>query len=325
MNDKCLFLAPPSNIRGAFSDEQIGGVPVRSEAEILASPLPETEVVFSTWGMPAFDEETIARLFPRLKFIFYAAGTVQKFARPFLRCGVRICSAWAANAVPVAEFAAAQIVLANKGYFQMHQLYRESRAAVEAYANTFAYGNYGSKVGLLGAGMIGKLVIGLLKPYRIEVLIYDPFVSGETAAHLGVRKAEMTEIFETCQTVSNHLPNKEEIRGILDYSLFSRMKPNATFINTGRAAQVVKADLLRAMREEPGRTALLDVTDPEEPLQPDSDYWDYPNVLQSPHRAGSMTGEVRRMGQYMMDEYERWCRNEKLLYEVTMEMLATMA
>ncbi|MFR1477023.1 MAG: NAD(P)-dependent oxidoreductase [Hydrogeniiclostridium mannosilyticum] len=69
------------------------------------------------------------------------------------------------------------------------------------------------------------------------------------------------------QTISNHLANNPQTAGMLNYGLFRRMKPNATFINTGRGAQVVEADLVRA-EEEPGRTALLDVTDPVEPVDP---------------------------------------------------------
>ena len=74
----------------------------------------DTEVIFSTWGMPKFTEEELAEYLPSLKAVFYAAGTVQAFARPFLSRGVRIFSAWAANAVPVAEYTVAQIILANK-------------------------------------------------------------------------------------------------------------------------------------------------------------------------------------------------------------------
>ena len=62
----------------------------------------DAELLFSTWGMPAFTQEEIGRLFPRLRAVFYAAGSVQGFARPFLERGVAVYSAWAANAVPVA-------------------------------------------------------------------------------------------------------------------------------------------------------------------------------------------------------------------------------
>jgi len=322
----CLFLNNHKpNIYRAFTEAQVGDIPIRTLAEIRENPMPEVEYIFSTWGFPEMTEVEIETLFPKLKAVLYAAGSVQAFARPFLARGVRVFSAWAANAIPVAEFAAAQIVLANKGYFQAHEHYRRGHAESIAYCESFAEGNYGGKVGLLGAGMIGRHVIHLLAPYEVEIWLYDPFVSEEQAAALGVVKKSLEAVFEQCRTVSNHMANKPETRNILDYALFSSMLPNATFINTGRGAQVVKADLLRAMAECPGRTALLDVTDPEEPVAADSDYWKHPNVFLTPHRAGSMVNEVRRMGQFMLEEYARMLAGEAVRYEVTAEMLTAMA
>ena len=79
----------------------------------------EAEFAFSTWGMPAFTTEEIREYFPSLRALFYGAGTVKNFARPFLEAGVRIFSAWGANAVPVVEYTVSQIILANKGFFRI--------------------------------------------------------------------------------------------------------------------------------------------------------------------------------------------------------------
>ena len=78
----------------------------------------DTEIVFSTWYMPTFSEEEIKKIFPSLRVVFYAAGTVKYFAEPFLNNGVRVFSSAKANGISVAEFVTAQIILANKGYFQ---------------------------------------------------------------------------------------------------------------------------------------------------------------------------------------------------------------
>lgn len=77
---------------------------------------------------------------------------------------------------------------------------------------------------------------------------------------------------------------------------------NATFLNTGRGAQVVEADLIRALTEEPARTAVLDVTWPEPPL-PESPLWSLQNVFLTPHIAGSMQRETARMGAFMEREF----------------------
>jgi len=259
-----------------------------------------------------------------LKCVFYGAGTVQSFARPFLNCGVKVFSAWAANAVPVAEFTVAQIILANKGYFLTNRLYHaEGRRSASA-AFKKCNGNYGETVGIIGAGMIGKLVIQMLKQYNVKVIVFDPFLSDEKADELGVEKCELGELFARAFVVSNHLANNEQTKGMLHYDHFCRMRENAVFINTGRGAQVVEDDLVRVLRERPDLTALLDVTYPEPPAD-DHPFYTLPNCLLTPHIAGSAGDEVARMGKYMLDECQTYLAGEPCKYEVSLKMLETMA
>jgi phosphoglycerate dehydrogenase-like enzyme len=283
----------------------------------------EAEFAFATWGMPRFIQEEVKEFFPNLKIIFYGAGSVQAFARPFLHSGVRITSASWANAVPVAEYSLAQILLANKGFYLNTRLAQQDTEAARRVAAGFP-GNYNVKVGLLGAGAIGSLVIGLLKPFQFEVLVFDPFLAEERAAQLGVKKTSLAEIFASCQTISNHLANLPATQGILNKEHFSLMLDNATFINTGRGAQVVEEDLVAALREKPLRSAVLDVTWPEPPLA-DSPLRQLENVFLTTHIAGSSGQEVERMASYMVDELKRHLAGQKLFYEVTIEMLATQA
>ena len=111
---------------------------------------------------------------------------------------------------------------------------------------------------------------------------------------------------------------------MLRYEHFSKMKKNAVFINTGRGAQVAEEDLAQALREEPDRTALLDVTWPEPP-EGDSPLLALPNCILSPHIAGSINNEVARMGAYMAEEYEAFSGGRPCRYQVTLDMLETMA
>ncbi len=283
--------------------------------------IPDVECIFSTWGMPVFTEEEIRKFFPSLSVVFYGAGSVQAFARPFLNCGISVVSAWMANSVPVQEYTVAQILLANKGFFGCLNLYKRtsSRAAVSPFP-----GNYDTPVGLLGLGAIGKGVAERLKSHRLQVLAYDPFCSAEKAAALGVCLAPLETIFQECQVISNHIANRPETENMLTYRLFSLLKENAVFINTGRGAQVVEEDLVRALREEPSRVAVLDVTR-EEPPQKGSPLYEMDNVFLTPHIAGSLGHECLRMGEYMAEEAGRYLKGEPLRYSVTMEMLATMA
>lgn len=316
---KTIYLCENAqNIRNVFGTDG----PVYTKAQVLAdSRFRETEVIFSTWGMPAFTEEEIQASLPSLKAVFYGAGTVQQFARPFLNCGVRVFSAWAANAVPVAEYTAAQILLANKGFFAT--MGYTDRAAAKKEIAHFP-GNYGVKVGIIGAGMIGRLVIGKLKEYCLEVLVFDPFLPEDKAKALGVTKVSLETLFAQCQVVSNHLANNEQTKGMLKGVHFASMLPYATFLNTGRGAQVVEQELVQVLIARPDLTAILDVTFPEPPVE-GSPLYTLPNCILTPHIAGSLGNEVRRMGAYMMAEYDNFRQNKPCQYEVTPEMLKTMA
>ena len=282
------------------------------------------EFIFSTWGMPTFTEEEIKRCFPNLKCVFYGAGTVQKFARPFLNCNVKVFSAWAANAVPVAEYTASQIVLANKGFFTTSRLYKKGNIQKARQVMGLVKGNYGETVGIIGAGMIGKLVIKLLKNYNLNVIVYDPFLSDENAKILGVEKCELEKVFSRAFVISNHLANNEQTQKILNYNLFSKMRENAVFINTGRGAQVNEEDLSKILAEREDLTALLDVTIVE-PLNEDHKFYSLENCIITPHIAGSLGNEVARMGEIIASEFELYKSGKPCLYEVNLKMLETMA
>ena len=172
--------------------------------------------------------------------------------------------------------------------------------------------------------MIGKGVIRRLRDIQLAVLVFDPFLGDAEAAALGVEKVPLDTLFARCNVVSNHLANNAETKGMLDYALFAKLPQGATFINTGRGAQVVEADLCRILRERPDLTAILDVTAPEPPAA-DSPFYSLDNCILTPHIAGSSGNEVHRMAAYMADEFARYMAGEPTLYGVDEAMLERMA
>ncbi|MBQ6898747.1 MAG: hydroxyacid dehydrogenase [Clostridia bacterium] len=285
--------------------------------------LSDCEIVFATWGMPVFSEEEIREYFPALRAVFYSAGTVQYFARPFLSLGIKVFSAFAANAVPVAEYTFAQISLASKGFFQSAKNYRALLPRSFAFAN-LSPGNFKCRVGLAGLGAIGQAVAEKLQALDVEVYAYDPFVSEERAKALGVTLCSLEELFSKCDVISNHLANKKELENIFNYSLFRRMKKHSTFINTGRGAQVAEYSLALSLLLHPSRTFVGDVIKREYFPYINPLFWCH-NAVLTPHIAGSTGNEPQRMAYYMMTELEHFLSDGDTQYEITAEMLERMA
>lgn len=285
--------------------------------------LKDCEIAFSTWGMPQFTKDEIKKYLPSLKAVFYAAGTVQYFARPFLESGIKVFSAFAANAVPVAEFTFAQISLASKGFFQSAKYYRTLPVYSHHHANA-SPGNFGCKVGLVGLGAIGQMVAERLAELDVEVYAYDPFVSEDRARELNVKLIDLEALFSECDIISNHLANKPELENVFNAALFRRMKKRATFINTGRGAQIAEFSLALHLLLHPSQTFIADVIKNELFPYACPLFW-CPNAVLTPHIAGSTGNEPQRMAYYMMEEMEKLVSGEATSYEVTLEGLERMA
>ena len=105
----------------------------------------------------------------------------------------------------------------------------------------------------------------------------------------------------------------------------AQMRPYSAFINTGRGAQVVEAELVRALTERPDITAVLDVTWPE-PAEYSHPFYSLPNCVLTPHIAGSVhPSDQVRMVEYMIEEYENCVKGLPRRFQITEKMLETLA
>lgn len=297
-----------------------------SNLEAYQDQLKDVEIVLGTWEMPVFSIEEIRTFFPALKLVLYAAGSVQRFARPYLELGILVVNTSSVMAIPVAQFSLSLIIQLSKGFFLAEEYYKKEGFQVGRDITTHHFpGLYdGTPIGILGAGNIGRALIGYLKPFDVSILVFDPFLSDEDAITLGVKKASLEEIFTTCQVISNHIANNPQTVGMLNYSLFSRMKKNAAFINTGRGAQVVEDDLVRAIQDEPLRFAVLDVTT-DEPYPLDGPLRTCKNIFMVPHITGYAASEVHCQSDYVIEQLDNYLNHRELGNVVTLAMLKTMA
>ncbi|MBT2444457.1 hydroxyacid dehydrogenase [Streptomyces sp. ISL-36] len=279
------------------------------------------DVLLTGWGAPVLDAGLLARA-PRLSAVLVAAGSVRHLTTPdFWARGIPVVSAAAANAVPVAEFSLAQILLGLK---QVHRLTREVAVSRSFPRDPRVPGGYGSRVGLLGLGQIGRLVAERLRHFDVEVLACDPVTGPDAARELGVRLTGIEELFTSCDVVSVHAPLLPETEGLVGERLVSLLPEGATLINTARGAVLAEPEVIGVLRDRPDLTAVLDVTWPEPP-EPRSPLFTLPNVLLTPHLAGAMGRERARLGELVRDELHRLVRGEPLRHAVEPAQASTRA
>jgi phosphoglycerate dehydrogenase-like enzyme len=282
--------------------------------------LEAAQVILSSWGMPPVDEKFLAAA-PNLRAIFYGAGSIRGFATPALWAReVVVCSAAAMNAVPVAEYIVATVLLSLKRFWEHARLVR----AQKKWTRLPVPGAYRSTVGLVSLGQIGKLVLERLRTFEVRLLVYSTSLTPAAAAKLGVEVAPLAEVFRQADVISLHTPALPETEGMITGAHLAAMKPGATFINTARGAVVREAEMIAVLQRRPDITAILDVTHPEPPA-PSSPLYTLPNVVLTPHIAGSMDLECRRMGQGMADELKRYLAGQPLRWQVTRSQAANLA
>ena len=285
--------------------------------------LRDVEVLVTGWGAPRLDSVLLDAA-PRLDAILHAAGTVKPYLAPeVIERGVRVSSAAAANAVPVAEYAVAMIVLAGKRVLPIARRYRDVRADFDIEAAFPGMGNYGQRVGIVGASKIGRIVIDMLKAYTFEVVVYDPYLTDAEAAALGVVSVPLDELLQTSDVVSVHAPSLPSTRDLLDARGIGLMRRGATLLNTARG-EIVDQDALTRRVVAGELFAILDVTVPWI-LEPDHPLYASEHALLTPHIAGALGSELGRLSGSMLDELRRIAGGEPLAHEIEPDLLAITA
>lgn len=315
-----ILCESPDQVQAVYSGEQLARLAEISEllpgiycaADVAAGKLSAVEALFSTWGMPALDNAALDRL-PNLKIVFYAAGATDGFARPLLARGIRLMSAWRMNGVAVSEFCLAQIMLSLKGYFRVTRAIAESGDWMTG-KQFIGPGGYGETVALLGDGVIATRLRGMLEERDLKVLFIP--------SRPWQRTVSFEEAFRTAMVVSNHLPDRADNVHCIGREHFASMRPGATFLNTGRGAQIDETALVEVFRGRPDLTALLDVSEPEPP-PPGSPLYTLPNVHLSCHIAGAVHDETRRMAACAIAEFKNYASGLPLRHLVDESMLIT--
>jgi phosphoglycerate dehydrogenase-like enzyme len=286
-------------------------------APAASAALSEAEVLISCWGCPPLTEEVLARA-PRLRAVIHAAGSVKHHITDACwRRGIAVTSAASANAVPVAEYTVAFVLLAGKDLLRMRDDYRRRRADHDWQTAYEGAGNYRRTVGVVGASRIGRRVLELLRPHDLELLLHDPYLLPGEAEGLGARAVGLDELCVRSDVVSVHAPELPATHHLMSRERLASMRTGATLINTSRGS-LVDQDALTEELVSGRLDAVLDVTVPEV-LPPDSPLYDLPNVVLTPHVAGSLGTELHRMAAAAADELERYVTARPFAHPVSAE------
>ncbi|GAB2716632.1 hydroxyacid dehydrogenase [Streptomyces bullii] len=318
-----LLFPPPLMARLRRTADIDPAVVVRDFADpAAADALATAEFLITGWGCPHLDAGVLAAA-PKLNAVLHAAGSVRSLVGEALwERGVTVSSAVTGNAVPVAEFTLAMILLSGKDTFDHRERYRRGHTYPTP-GETAGTGNLGRRVGIIGASRVGRRLLELLRPFDLTVLLHDPYVSPAEAAALGTELLSLEDLLRHSDIVSLHAPDIPETHHMLDRDRLALIRDGGVLINTARGA-LVDHDALTDELVSGRLSAVLDVTEPE-PLPAGSPLYQLPNVFLTPHIAGSLGNELERLGAIVADELERLVAGAPPVHEVRHADLARVA
>lgn len=311
---------------------QLGGMvdmrfPAPLEAFDKADPidLASLELLITGWGAPALDHAAL-ELLPNLRYVVHTAGTVKTFIDDLAFAqGIAVSSAAAANAIPVAEYTLACIIFGLKRATRFAARLRapQQGSPFRNLNEVPPVGAHRVVIGLVGASQVGRRVVSMLKSMDVQTLVYDPYLTDDAAAALGVKRVELLELCARSAVVSLHAPATPATYRMIGREQLAAMQDGTVLVNTARGS-LVDTEALTAELLAGRLDAFLDVTDPE-PLPRTSPLFDLPNVFITPHIAGALGNEVERLGHQAFSEVERIVADLPLQYPVVASDLSRIA
>ena len=301
-------------------------LPAKIDESYIREALQEAEACITCWGTHPLTESALEKA-SSLRLLAHAAGTPKAVVTDAVwKRGIRVFTAAPIIAIDVAETTLGAIIASIKKLHVFDKLTREGKWAECKNVHMGKMKRLNSRlvVGVVSASQVGRNLIRMLKPFGVQILLYDPLISDYAAAELGVRKVKLAELMSESDVVSVHSPNIPATQNMINGEMLALMQDGALLVNTARAHVINEEDLLRELGS--GRiNAYLDVFH-KEPLPADSPLFSMENVLLSPHISGGQTinGGYER-GQYLIQQLYSYWTTGILRDETVRDMLNTMA
>jgi D-3-phosphoglycerate dehydrogenase / 2-oxoglutarate reductase len=203
------------------------------------------------------------------------------------RLGVMVVNAPQSNVISAAEHTVALILAQARNIPQADAALREGRWERSRFQGAELYGK---TLGIVGLGRVGALVAQRLNAFGMRVIAYDPYVSRDRAAQMGVELASLVEVLTRADVVTVHLPKTPETTGLIGERELAAMRPGARLVNTARGGLVDETALAKAVESGHLGGAALDVFSEEPTTQ--SPLFQLDRVVVTPH-LGASTAEAQ--------------------------------
>ncbi len=159
-------------------------------------------------------------------------------------------------------------------------------------------------IGIIGFGQIGQRVAERLKPFGVDFLVYDPYVTDEIVKKYGV-KTDVDTLMKDSDFVTIHAAATDDNDNLINEERIKMMKNTAFLINTAKGSIVDYGYLYEALKNKIIAGAALDVF-PLEPLDEDNEFLELDNVIVMPHIAGNTTEVIHRQSKMLLEDIITW-------------------
>jgi len=226
---------------------------------------------------------------PHLKVIGRAGTGLDNVDIPAAsKRGIVVMNTPGGNTITTAEHAISLMLSLARNIPQAAQTMREGLWEKKKYQGTEIFNK---TLGIIGFGRIGSVVAERALGLRMRVVAFDPFVTRESAAALGVELVSLDELLARSDFITIHTPKTKETTKLLDKKAFHKMKPGLRLINCARGGIVDEKALYDALNEGKVAAAALDVFETEPPPA-DLPLRTLPNAILTPH-LGASTEEAQ--------------------------------
>lgn len=202
--------------------------------------------------------------------------------------GIIVMNAPEGNTVAATEHTVAMLLAMAR---QIPQAYQSMKQGKWERAKFMGVEMRGKTLGVIGLGRIGTGVAQRAIAMEMKIIAYDPFLSAEKAASLGITLMEVKDVIAQADFITLHSPLTKETKNLLDKQAFETMKQGVRIVNCARGGIIDEQALVDALVSGKVAAAALDVFE-KEPLPADSPLLTAPNLIVTPH-LGASTEEAQ--------------------------------